>query len=77
MLQEKARHMEVSVNEKEEIHPAKGVNSETDNASPVEPEDLGRERRLKWKIDLIILPLLALTYFLSSLVRMLTRSPHT
>lgn len=26
------------------------------------------EQRLKWKIDLVILPLLALAYFLSSLV---------
>jgi hypothetical protein len=27
------------------------------------------ERRLKWKMDMVILPLLALTYFLSSMVR--------
>lgn len=34
------------------------------------PEETRAERRLVWKIDLIILPLLSLMYFLAALVCM-------
>ncbi len=37
--------------------------------TPEESEEEARlEKRLKWKLDLVILPLLATTYFLSSMV---------
>lgn len=57
--------------EDEKIHTQADVDAATDNATqtPEEREAEARlERRLKWKIDLVILPLLALAYFLASMV---------
>lgn len=46
---------------------------EENESSHAEREERDRrERRLKWKLDLTVLPLLSLTYFLSSMVCSLT-----
>ena len=47
-----------------------GVTAFGEHGPKLTPEERQRERRVKWKIDLMILPLLSTIYFLASMVRM-------
>ena len=40
-----------------------------DPNAPLDPETLRLEQKLKWKLDLYILPLLSMVYFFASMVK--------
>jgi hypothetical protein len=52
-----------------------GINDVDEAGIPLDPETRRREKKLKWKLDLFILPLVSLVYFFASMVR--TMSPLT
>lgn len=74
MDSEKMEHMKVLAEEVENG----GQSNEPDNKDAVclTPEDAAREKRLRWKLDLTILPLLAMIYFLSTTVSILVQHPY-